>query len=172
MNQMPIILIAHNIRSAYNVGSLFRSCDGAGIEKIVLTGITPYPKVENDTRLPYIAARAESAIAKTALGAETTVPFEYSDDPHTAVARLKGTGYKIYALEQTSKATSLFGAELMFPAVVILGEELGGVGKDLLALADEAIEIPMHGTKDSLNVSTAAAVALFWMREEYEKRAT
>ena len=167
MAKLPLVLVADNIRSAYNVGSLFRTADGAGIEKLVLCGICPHPRAENDKRPPYVIERAERAIAKTALGAEKTTQFEYFADVGEAVAKLKNEGRMIYALEQSKDSTNLFQAKLKFPAALVIGQELGGVDKSILDSCDAILEIPMFGQKDSLNVSSAAAVVLFWLRSQY-----
>src|SRR6187402_53509 len=96
---MPeIIVIAHNIRSTHNVGAIFRTAEGFGISKIILSGYTPYPRIERDSRLPHISEKLTKQISKTALGAEAIVPFEHLEQP--PLEELKAAGYRIVALEQ------------------------------------------------------------------------
>ncbi len=166
MAKFPLVLVADNIRSAYNVGSLFRTADGAGIEKLILCGICPHPRVENDHRPPYVIERAEKALAKTALGAEKTLPFEYFADTVDAINNLKQERRTIYALEQSKASVNIFKTRLEFSAALIVGQELGGVNNEVLKHCDAVLEIPMFGQKDSLNVSVAAAIALFWFRSQ------
>lgn len=157
---MPeIIVIAHNIRSTHNVGSIFRTAEGFGVQKIILSGYTPYPKVKNDTRLPHITDKITSQIHKTALGAETLVPFEYHETLNLGTLDL--AGYRIVALEQAP--TSVPMREYHPPAklALLLGEEVQGITAELLAQVDDIVEIPMHGQKESFNVSVAAGIALY-----------
>jgi len=157
---MPeIIVIAHNIRSTHNVGAIFRTSEGFGASKIILSGYTPYPQVPRDTRLPHIARKLTGQIHKTALGAEEMVPFEYTEQPDFASLRHKG--YVIVGLEQDERAHIL--PEYTPPAKValLLGEEVDGLTQQLLSECDELIEIPMKGRKESFNVSVAAGIALY-----------
>jgi tRNA G18 (ribose-2'-O)-methylase SpoU len=146
--RFPIYAMADNIRSLYNVGSIFRSSDGAMIEKLYLTGYTPHPP--------------RKEIDKTALGATTTVPWEYHRDPLAVISQLKSRGITICALEHTDRSipyTALTPS--MFPLCLVVGNEITGVGASLLSEADCAIEIPMFGTKQSLNAAVAFGIALF-----------
>src|SRR5688500_7448079 len=103
---MPdIVVIAHNIRSTHNVGAIFRTADGFGVSKIILSGYTPFPRVENDPRLPHIADKLTDQIHKTALGAETMVPFEYQETP--MIESLRSNGYQIVGLEQDKRSVLL-----------------------------------------------------------------
>lgn len=152
-------LLLHNIRSLYNVGSIFRTSDGFGVTKIICSGYTPYPPLGgSDTRLPHVQQKALAQIHKTALGAEHTVPFEYIEDPHEF---LSGCRMPIYALEQTKTSTDIrhFTPDNEF--VLILGEEVNGIPNDLLSYCHATLEIPMCGQKESFNVSVAAAIALY-----------
>lgn len=143
-----VIVLLDNVRSLYNVGSIFRTCDAARVEKLILTGYTPHPP--------------RKEITKTALGAEDSVPWEYVRDPVEAVRSLKAKGVKICAVEQTDAGRSYTDlAHTDFPICLILGNEIGGVDPALVALADMAIEIPMSGIKHSLNVSVACGVVVF-----------
>ncbi len=154
-----IIVIAHNIRSTYNVGSIFRTCEGFGVAKLILSGYTPYPHVPGDTRLPHIANKLTAQIHKTALGAEELVPFEYR---HTIdSSHLKDKGYRIVGLEQYKGATALPDYHPPAKLALLLGEEVEGIEPSLLAQCDELVEIPMRGQKESFNVSVAAGIALY-----------
>lgn len=156
-----LALLLADIRSAYNVGSIFRTADGFGVEKIICTGITPYPKLQSDERLPHVIEKADDMIAKTALGAEKTVAFEYYQDAIEAINKLAGKGYKIYALEQAETSRPLPDFKPSFPSLLILGNEVEGLPQNLLDKCDEILEIPMQGTKESLNVSVACGIALY-----------
>ncbi|MDD5103836.1 MAG: RNA methyltransferase [Candidatus Peribacteraceae bacterium] len=141
-----IILLAHNIRSLWNVGSLFRTSDSFGVEKIFLTG--------------YTAAPPRREISKTALGAEETVPWEKTEEPTKVIAKLRKQGYTIVALEQARGAKDLRNYAPPVKVCLIVGHEVTGVPKELLKLCDAIVHIPMHGTKESLNVAVAAGIAL------------
>ena len=157
---MPeIIVIAHNIRSTHNVGAIFRTAEGFGVTKIILSGYTPYPSLDGDTRLPHIAEKLTKQINKTALGAELLVPFEYSEEP--PLEDLKSDGYRIVGLEQDERSVMI--ADYLVPekVVLLLGEEVEGITAELIAECDDIIEIPMVGKKESFNVSVAAGIALY-----------
>ena len=154
-----IIVIAHNIRSAHNVGSIFRTAEGFGVKKIILSGYTPYPKVKNDTRLPHISEKIAGQIHKTALGAETLVPFEYAETLDLGTLRL--AGYRIVALEQAAGSANLRDYMPPDKAALLLGEEVHGITPELLVQVDDIVEIPMHGAKESFNVSVATGIALY-----------
>ena len=148
---MHKIVLLENIRSLHNVGSVFRIADGAGWDKVVLTGYTGTPP--------------DRRIEKVSLGAEEFIAWEQAVDPVEAVQKYKDAGYQILALEQTSQSVDLFefkGGSDKF--LLVLGNEVEGVSLDLLKLADHHLEIPMHGQKGSLNVSVAAGVAMFDLR--------
>jgi 23S rRNA (guanosine2251-2'-O)-methyltransferase len=158
-----IVLIAHDIRSCHNVGSLLRTAEGLGVTKIYLTGYTPHPSKPNDDRLPHIGTKLTKDIHKTALGAEDLVDWEYCADPMKVVQQLKGEGFVMCALEQTPTSTPL--PEFVCPdrAALILGREVEGVDPILLAQCDITLEIPMFGKKESFNVVQAAAMTLYQM---------
>lgn len=157
---MPtIILIAHNIRSTHNVGAIFRTAEGFGVSKIVLSGYTPYPAVKNDPRLPHIAEKLTQQIHKTALGAESLVPFIYQDIPD--LASLKQSGYRIVGLEQDQRAILLPNYPPQEKLALLLGEEVAGLTPDLRNQCDDLVEIPMQGQKESFNVSVATGIALY-----------
>ncbi len=143
----PIYAMADNIRSIYNVGSIFRTSDAALIEKLYLTGYTPYPP------------RPE--IEKVALGATEAVPWEYIKDPIEAVKKIKSEGIKIVPLEITENSRSYTDITAIdFPLCLILGNELTGVSNDIILLSDFSIEIPQYGFKHSINVSVAYGIAV------------
>lgn len=142
-----LILLAHNIRSAYNVGSFFRTADGAGVSKIVLSG--------------YSARPDHKGVIKTALGAEKIVPWESISKPGPWVKKMKLAGYTIVALEQGINTQNIFSWRPKFPLVLILGNELRGVHRTTRRQADVTLEIPMRGQKESLNVASAMAVAVY-----------
>ena len=157
---MPeILLILHNIRSTHNVGSIFRTAEGFGVSKIILSGYTPYPTIPNDTRLPHIREKLAAQIHKTALGAEAMVPFEYTEQLN--LSDIKTTGYRLVALEQSPKSIILSGYNSPQKLALLLGEEVAGIAPELLDQCDDIIEIPMKGQKESFNVSVAAAIALY-----------
>lgn len=157
---MPeIIVIAHNIRSTHNVGAIFRTAEGFGVAKIILSGYTPYPLLDRDTRLPHIAEKLTSQIHKTALGAEAMVPFEYQETPR--LQQLKDAGFTIVGLEQDKRSIILPSYSPPQKVALLLGEEVEGIASDLRDLCDDLIEIPMRGKKESFNVSVATGIALY-----------
>lgn len=160
---MPeIILIAHNIRSTHNVGALFRTAEGFGVSKLIISGYTPYPNLDNDPRLPHISEKLTSQIHKTALGAETMVPFEYHELP--PLQRLRDDGYCIVGLEQDDRATMLPNYRAPEKIALLIGEEVTGIEATLREKCDDLIEIPMNGAKESFNVSVATGIALYGLR--------
>lgn len=163
-NDASIQLILHDIRSAHNVGSLLRSADGLGISRVHLTGYTPYPEKNSDERLPHIAKKVAAAIQKTALGAELNVDWKQSTAVTETITRLKETGFKIVALEQSPDATCLHDFRASEKIALLVGNEVTGVPTSLLELCDETVVIPMLGKKESFNVSAAGAMALHWLR--------
>jgi len=157
---MPqIILIAHNIRSTHNVGSLFRTAEGIGVTSIILSGYTPYPAMPLDVRLPHISHKLTQQIHKTALGAESFVSWTHAETPDFQA--LKNDGYQVVALEQDPAAIMLPSYKSPDKVALLLGEEVHGLTSELLALCNEIIEIPMYGKKESFNVSVAAGIALY-----------
>lgn len=155
-----IVVIAHNIRSTHNVGAIFRSAEGFGVSRIILSGYTPYPELAtNDPRLPHISRKLTAQIHKTALGAEALVPFVYTEQPDFAA--LSTEGYRIAGLEQDDRSIML--ADYAPPAklALLLGEEVEGLTDELRAVCDDLIEIPMYGQKESFNVSVATGIALY-----------
>jgi 23S rRNA (guanosine2251-2'-O)-methyltransferase len=162
MRQIAVVL--HDIRSSLNVGALLRTADGLAIEPVYISGYSPYPLVENDTRLPHIANKIAGRIHKTALGADKTVNWQHEVDVKKVIKTLRNDGYLIVALEQHPVAKLLPDYSPPNKIAIILGNEVKGVGEDVLALVDEVVEIPMLGKKESLNVASAAAIALYYCR--------
>lgn len=165
---MKISLVAHDIRSTHNVGAFFRTCDGLGIEHIYFSGYTPYPAFEGDSRLPHFADKLTRQIHKTALGAESIVDFSYYESLQTLMDELKKKEVILIALEQFpgSLTPAACKKKLEYDrteqeVALLIGNEIHGVKDDILKQMDYIIEIPMKGTKESLNVSVATAIALY-----------
>ena len=146
-----LVLVLDNIRSAYNVGSAFRTADSFGVDKVWLCGICAVPP--------------SAEIHKTSLGAEDAVPWEHADDTLQAVERLKQEGYTVVSVEQTVRSVKLdaFRREAGKKYALVFGNEVSGVRQDVVDASDFALEIPQFGTKHSLNVSVAAGVVLWEM---------
>jgi len=161
IRQMPeIIVIAHNIRSTHNIGAIFRSSEGFGVSRIIISGYSPYPKLPaGDSRLPHLSEKLTDQIHKTALGAETMVPFEHADSPDLDLLRTQG--YRIVGLEQDQRSVMLNDYETPEKIALLLGEEVSGITDDMREMCDDLIEIPMVGTKESFNVSVATGIALY-----------
>jgi tRNA G18 (ribose-2'-O)-methylase SpoU len=156
-----IALVAHNLRSCHNVGSLLRTAEGLGVSKVLLSGYTPFPKIAYDKRLPHEAAKLHRQIHKTALGAEELIAWEHTDDVFQALADLKQQGFMVLALEQTKNSHKLPGFEPPDKVALLIGREVEGIEPTVLAACDAALEIPMFGQKESFNVVQAAAMALY-----------
>lgn len=159
-----LVLIAHNLRSTHNVGSLLRTADGLGVNQVFLTGYTPYPLGPDDIRLPHLGQKIHKQINKTALGAETSVKWEHRADLAPLLKQLQEDGYKIVALEQAARAVSLPGFKPPSKVALLVGREVEGIEPEVLALCDQIVEIPMIGQKESFNVVQAAAMALYHCR--------
>src|SRR3989344_3161117 len=149
------VLVLHNIRSAHNVGSMFRTADGAGISRIILSGYTPGP---HDPR-----GKERRPFVKVSLGAEKVVPYSRGKVLSVALKKLKLEGYTIVAIEQNKKSRSFFeyAPRANQKLAVVMGNEVRGISKQSLKHADHILHIPMQGKKESLNVGVAAGIALF-----------
>ncbi len=148
-----LYLILDNIRSTYNVGAIFRTADAAGVTKIYLSGVTPTPIDKFN--------RVNGSIAKTALGAELSVPWESVKTTAGLIKKLQKDGVQVVALEQDPESINYKKFKPQFPCAVVLGEETTGIPKSILKLCDMIIEIPMQGSKESLNVSVATGIIVF-----------
>ncbi len=191
------LVIAHNIRSCYNVGSIFRSADALGVEKIYLTGYTPRPGVlvtsdaesgldklsfkvnsHSDSNLSLGERRGPKTsftealkakkdakkIAKTALGAEEVVAWEYQRQLGPLIQKLQSQGVQVVALEQASNSLKLTDFKPNFPLALLVGNEVRGISPQILKKVDKIVEIPMQGKKESLNVGVAFGIAGFWLQ--------
>lgn len=159
-----LYVIAHNMRSTFNVGSLLRTAEGLGVQKIFFTGYTPYPKTSADQRLPHVSEKIHAQIHKTALGAEKSIAWEYVEDIQLVLRQLKDQSIPVAALEQSPRASNLPGFKAPEKLALVLGEEVHGVPSDILERIEIHLEIPMFGTKESFNVVQAAAMALYEFR--------
>lgn len=158
-----LIVIAHNLRSTHNVGSLLRTAEGLGVN-VVLSGYTPYPIMSGDERLPHLAAKIHRQISKTALGAEAQPMWQRQMNIDELLAQLRANSFVVVALEQTPTSTPLPEFKMPEKLAIILGREVEGVEPEVLALCDQAIVIPMFGQKESFNVVQAAAMAMYEWR--------
>lgn len=154
--RLPVSVLCEDIRSLYNVGSIFRTSDGAGIEKLYLCGYTGYPP------------RPE--IDKTALGSVDGVPWEYRPNQFEVIYELKRRGYRVVALEHTSVSVPYDEATYEFPTCLVLGNEVKGVSDELISRCDMAVEVPMYGLKQSLNVTVAYGILVYHVTGVYKKR--
>ena len=150
--RLPVIVVLDNVRSLYNTGAFFRTADGCAVEKLVLCGITPRPD-QGD--------RQRRAIAKTALGAEASVRWEYVPDAGTAVEGAAAAGYHVAAVENSANAIDLYDWLPSWPVCLVFGHETSGVTPELAGRLATHVRIPMLGEKRSLNVATAAGVVLY-----------
>lgn len=153
--RLPLCIVLNNIRSLHNVGAIFRTADGIGVEKIWLCGITGYPP--------------QSGIAKTALGAQDHVSWEYRKNILDLVSELKTKGYQIVLLEQMSNSIEHDAFKPRSPICLIVGNEISGISDDLIKLCDQAVEISMDGIKNSLNVAVAFGIIGYHIRSQLLK---
>lgn len=151
-----IAVLLHNVRSAHNVGSIFRTADAAGVSKLYLCGLTPLP-VDRFGRI-------QKDIRKTALGAETYVPWERSSSAVKVIQKLKKDGWTIVGVEQEKRSREYRSLRARAKTVFVFGNEVRGLPKSIRDACDVLIEIPMRGKKESLNVSVAAGIILFSVR--------
>ncbi|MFA5084171.1 MAG: TrmH family RNA methyltransferase [Candidatus Paceibacterota bacterium] len=152
-----MIAILHNIRSLYNVGSIFRTADAAGIEKIYLCGITPTPIDQ--------FGKYRQQLTKVSLGAEKYVAWEKFSSTTKLIDKLKGDGYEIFAIEQSKKSIPYYSlkpkSHKLKAIALVLGSEIKGLPASILKRADKILEIPMKGKKESLNVAVAFGIVVF-----------
>jgi tRNA G18 (ribose-2'-O)-methylase SpoU len=169
-----MVVILYNIRSLHNVGSIFRTADAAGIEKIYLCGITPGP-ID-------VFGKPRQQLTKVSLGAEKYVKWDASARSAQATLKLlenfKKQGFKIFVIEQSRKSTPYFKVKIEFASIngsrqkiaLILGNEIRGLPKSILNKADKILEIPMRGKKESLNVAVAFGIVVFHLVNLYNKK--
>jgi len=156
VKKLPVYVVLNSIRSNYNVGSIFRTSDGAMIEKLYLCGYTPHPP--------------KKEILKTALGSTESVQWEYVKDPKDVILKMKSDGIKVCALELTDKSFPYYKLDKNdFPLCLIIGNEITGVSHELIDLCDFSIEIPQYGIKQSLNVAVAYGVSIFELRKLFDQ---
>ena len=153
--KLPVSVLLDNVRSMYNVGSFFRTMDAAGCDKLYLCGITARPP--------------KRAIAKTALGAEETVAWEYSTDAGPLARDLLARNYELVAIETSVHAVDLFDWQPRFPVCLLFGHEVEGLRPELLDLCDAHVRIPMLGRKHSLNVATAGGIVIYELLRKYRR---
>ncbi|MBN2424276.1 MAG: RNA methyltransferase [Calditrichaceae bacterium] len=156
MPRAPIYTLAENIRSMYNVGSLFRTGDGIRLKKLFLCGYSAYPPRDQ--------------IDKTALGATESVPWAYHKDPLSVLKKMKNDGIQVVALEHTDRSVPYTEFHYNFPVCLIVGNEVEGITQETLNFADYAVEIPMYGLKQSLNVATAYGIVLYHIFDKYQEK--
>jgi tRNA G18 (ribose-2'-O)-methylase SpoU len=162
VKKLPVYVVLNSIRSSYNVGSIFRTSDGAMIEKVYLCGYTPYPPH------PELSS-GKKEVLKTSLGATESVEWEYVTDPKEVIKSMKEKGIKVCALELTEKSFPYYALKNeIFPLCLVIGNEITGVSQELLDLCDFSIEIPQFGIKQSLNVAVAYGVTIFKLREIFD----
>jgi len=172
MNDITLWLILSDLRGAGNVGAILRTADAVGVARVYACGYTPYPRLPDDSRPPHVISSNARAIAKTALGAEISVPVLHSPDTESALFEAKRNGFTIMVLEQAETSLNLFDYIPKFSKsktrhgglALVVGNEVDGVSPDLQAQASQILEIPMLGSKESLNVTSATAVALYHLR--------
>lgn len=153
----PVVVVLDNVRSLYNVGSIFRTSDGALVRKLILSGYTPRPP--------------RKEIEKTALGATESVPWEYASTAIQAVKECRKQGYKIFSLELTDESISYDAISRRdFPLCLVVGNEITGVSKEVIEECDRAVEIPMFGIKQSLNVAVAYGIVLYELAKVWRSR--
>jgi tRNA G18 (ribose-2'-O)-methylase SpoU len=158
-----MIVALCNIRSAHNVGSIFRTADALGVEKLYLCGITPQPGQPG---------KSGRELAKTALGAEHSVPWERARRAGDVIRKLRTQGFQIVGLEQDKHSCNIFSFRMpktKQKLLLLLGAEIGGIPRPLLEKCDRVIEIPMYGQKESLNVSVAFGVAAYIIKQGNHK---
>ncbi len=153
--RQEVAVLVHDIRSTHNVGSIFRTADSSGVNKIYISGYTPAPLDK--------FGRPRKDIAKVALNAEKTISWESVTDVKKLIKKLKKEGYQIIGIEQSEKSVDYKKVKIGDKVLFILGNEVLGMDKDMMKLCDVIAEIPMRGEKESLNVSVAFGIAVFRM---------
>lgn len=152
-SEKDIRVLLHNIRSAHNVGAIFRTCDAIGVSHVYLSGYSPLPIDK--------FGRPVKEIAKTALGAEKSIPWEYVKNFAKLIEKLKEEGFEMVAIEQDARAVDYKTFCAKNKTLILVGNEVRGLSPSIRKHADHIVEIPMRGKKESLNVSIAFGVAMF-----------
>lgn len=159
-------LILDNVRSAHNVGSIIRTASGLGVTSIISVGITPHLEIAADARLPHIIARSVRQIKKTSLGAEKDLKFGHVNNFLEAVQIAKNNNLVIVAIETGKNSAPIQNfAPLLNDLAIVVGNEREGISEKNLSLCDSQLSIPMHGSKNSFNVSVSAAIAIYALNE-------
>jgi 23S rRNA (guanosine2251-2'-O)-methyltransferase len=154
VERLPVVVLLDNVRSMYNVGAFFRVADGVGLEKLCLCGITAHPP--------------KKAITKTALGAEESVAWQHEWDVMKMAGQLQSKGYELAAIETSQEAVELYEWHPRFPVCVAFGNEVDGLSRDVMEIANAHVRIPMLGQKSSLNVATAGGVVLYELLRKWQ----
>ncbi len=156
-----IVIIAYNIRSCFNVGSLLRTAEGLGVSHIYFSGYTPYPKMKNDSRMPHIVNKINKQITKVSLGSENFISWSSEINLDSLIIKLKTSGYLLAGLEQNKKSENLIEFNSPNKIAILLGNEATGLLNSELDDCDIILEIPMKGKKESFNVIEAATMAMY-----------
>ena len=159
---MEIIILAHNIRSILNLGSIFRTAEGFGVKKVYLSGYTP----NWHATLPHVHDKLLKRLHKVALGSENMIESEYAQNIESTILKLKKSGWRIVGLEQDIRAVSLSSYIAKQKIALLIGEEVNGIENQLRKLCDDLIEIPMLGQKESFNVAVATGIALYELSKD------
>lgn len=154
LSTQPIRIVLDNLRSAFNVGSIFRTSEGAGVERIHLCGISPYPP--------------HPKLDKTARGSTDLVPWSHHVDAMEAIRALRANGFALAAMELTDRSVDYRSLPYPKPIALILGHEVAGVTRPVLEKVDWIVEVPLRGRKNSLNVATAAGIVLFEILRQWD----
>jgi tRNA G18 (ribose-2'-O)-methylase SpoU len=155
IRELPVTILLEDLRSAFNVGSFFRTADAVKASMLILAGITATPP--------------HTGVLKTALGAENTVRWEYAIDAASAIGSLRDSGFETAVIETSPHAVDLFDWVPRFPLCIVFGNELEGVSEAAAAACDVHIRIPMLGMKHSLNVATSGGVVLYELLRKYRQ---
>jgi tRNA G18 (ribose-2'-O)-methylase SpoU len=153
IDRIPVCVVLDCVRSLYNVGSFFRTCDAAGVARLFLTGYTGYPP--------------HPRLAKTALGAENNLPWEHHGQALPLLHQLRAEGYELAAIETSPQAMDIHDWRPRFPCCVVFGSEVQGIPAEIAAACDVQVRVPMLGMKQSLNVAVAGGVVLFELLRKY-----
>ena len=153
ITRFPIYAVLDHIRSAHNVGSMFRTADGAGLAELLLCGYTPTPPHRH--------------LSKTALGAVDVVPWQHCETTAQAIEVVRGYGTQVLAVEKTEASVSLYDFKLAFPVALVMGNELEGLSEETMAACDAVVHLPMYGLKNSLNVSVAFGIVVYHVLNRY-----